>query len=125
MLEIGRLCIKTAGRDAGCKCIVIDILDNKYVKIDGETRRRKCNISHLEPLNSIIKINKNASHEDVKKECKKLGFNIKETKPKEKQVKPKKIKEKVKPELKKETKSKTKHKKIKLKGSKSDSINKS
>ena len=91
MIEIGRICIKTAGRDAGLKCVVVDILDNKFVLIDGETRRRKCNILHLEPIKEIIKIKKNASHEDIKKEFEKLGLKVRETKPKPKTKKPKKI----------------------------------
>src|SRR3989338_4165315 len=84
MIEIGRLCIKTAGRDAGLKCVIVDILDNKFVLIDGETRRRKCNILHLEPLKDTIKIEKNASHEELKEEFEKLGLKIRETKPKQK-----------------------------------------
>ena len=48
-IEIGRICVKTAGRDASKKCVIIDLLDDKYVLIDGETRRRKCNIIHIEP----------------------------------------------------------------------------
>ena len=50
MIDIGRVCIKLAGRDAGKKCVIVGILDDKTVMIDGETRRRKCNILHLEPL---------------------------------------------------------------------------
>ncbi len=88
MIEIGRLCIKTAGRDAGLKCVIVDVLDNKFVLIDGETRRRKCNILHLEPLKDSIKVKKNASHEDIKKEFEKLGLKARETKPKQKTEKP-------------------------------------
>ena len=88
MIEIGRLCVKTAGRDAGLKCAVVDILDDKYVLIDGETRRRKCNIMHLEPLKEVIKIKKNASHEVIKKEFEEIGLKARETKPKEKKEKP-------------------------------------
>ena len=88
MIEIGRLCVKTAGRDAGLKCAVVDILDDKYVLIDGETRRRKCNILHLEPLKEVIKIKKNASHEVIKKEFEEIGLKARETKPKEKKEKP-------------------------------------
>ena len=84
MIEIGRLCIKTAGRDAGLKCVVVDILDNTYVLIDGQTRRRKCNIIHLEPLKDVIKIKKTASQEDIKKEFEKLGLKVWETKSKPK-----------------------------------------
>ena len=58
MIEIGRLCVKIAGRDAGLKCAVIEILDKNTVLIDGQTRRRKCNIRHLEPLKEKIDLKK-------------------------------------------------------------------
>src|SRR3990167_5018605 len=90
MIEIGRLCVKLAGRDAGLKCVVVDILDDKFVLIDGETRRRKCNILHLEPLKDVIKIKKKASHEEIKKEFEKLGSKVWETKPKQKTERPRK-----------------------------------
>ena len=90
MIEIGRLCVKIAGRDAGSKCVVVDILEDKFVLVDGETRRRKCNIMHLEPLKDVIKIKKNASHEDVKKEFEKLSLKARETKPKPKTERPRK-----------------------------------
>lgn len=90
MIEIGRLCIKIAGRDAGLKCIVVDILDDKFVLIDGETRRRKCNVLHLEPLKDVVKIKKNASHEDVSKALKEVDIKTRETKPKTKTERPRK-----------------------------------
>lgn len=90
MIEIGRLAVKIVGRDAGLKCVVVDILDDKFVLIDGETRRRKCNILHIEPLKDGIKIKKKASHEDVKKEFEKLGLKVWETKPKQKAERPRK-----------------------------------
>lgn len=106
-MEIGRICIKLAGRDARKKCVVIDILDERFVMIDGETRRRKCNVSHLEPLTETIKIEKNAEHKTVVAEFKKLGIEIKDSKPKiakdrprqqrkvsEKEEKPKKVEKK-------------------------------
>ena len=89
-IEIGRLAVKIAGRDAGNKCVIVDILDDKYVLIDGETRRRKCNVLHLEPLNQTIKIEKNASHEDVANSLKEFGIEVRVTKPKPKTDKQKK-----------------------------------
>lgn len=88
MIEIGRLCVKIAGRDAGKKCIIIDILEGPYVLIDGETRRRKCNAAHLEPLEEKIEINKGASHEEVKNALKKLNIEARETKAKKKTIRP-------------------------------------
>ena len=90
MIEIGRLCVKLAGRDAGLKCVVVDILDDKFVLIDGETRRRKCNILHIEPLKDVIKIKTKASHEEIKKEFESLGLKARETKPKQKTERPRK-----------------------------------
>jgi large subunit ribosomal protein L14e len=91
MMEIGRLCIKTAGRDAGKKCVIVDIIDDKFVMVDGETRRRKCNIRHLEPLKETIKISKGATNQSVVAEFKKLGIDLKETKPRKPKPKQKKI----------------------------------
>lgn len=120
MIEVGRLCIKMAGRDAGCKCVVVDILDDNFVLIDGETRRRKCNILHLEPLKEVINIKKGASHENVKAEFKKLGLEVRETKPKEKKEKPRKIrKKKEKVEEKEAGKKAVKKEKTKKKSEKS------
>ena len=81
-MEIGRLCVKLAGRDAGKKCVIVDVLKDNFVMIDGATRRRKCNILHLEPLAQMIQIKKGASHADVAKEFSKLGIEMFESKPK-------------------------------------------
>ena len=132
MFEIGRLCVKIAGRDAGLKCVVVDVVDDSYVMIDGQTRRRKCNVKHLEPLDKVLKIKKGISHDDVLKELKKEGIEVKErqkrskkakttqTTKEEKQnetVKKEVTKEKVKvtPEKKAEPKTETKPKKTKAK----------
>jgi large subunit ribosomal protein L14e len=67
MFEIGRVCVKIAGRDAGKKCVVVKHLEGKLYLVDGETRRRKCNTLHLEPLDQVLEIKENASHEEVMK----------------------------------------------------------
>jgi len=91
MIEIGRLCMKIAGRDAGKKCVIVEILDDKFVTIDGETRRRKCNVLHLEPLDEKIDVKKGASHADVSAAFTKIGLKARETKPKEKKIRPRKL----------------------------------
>lgn len=82
MIEVGRLCIKTAGRDAGKKCVVVDAIDEHTVLVDGETRRRKCNIMHLLPLRQTIEVKKGASHEEVAEALKKWKIETRMTKPK-------------------------------------------
>jgi large subunit ribosomal protein L14e len=89
MFDVGRICVKIAGRDAGQKCVIVQVLDDRHVMIDGMTRRRKCNKIHLEPLSQTLDIKDKASHEDVAKAFKSLDLNVKTTKPKQKTEKPK------------------------------------
>ena len=79
MLEIGRLCIKTAGRDAMQHCVVVEIIDDNYVLVDGNTRRKNVNKAHIEPLNQVLKIKKGATTKDVFKAFKEASIEI--TKP--------------------------------------------
>jgi large subunit ribosomal protein L14e len=94
MFELGRVCVKIAGRDAGKRCVIVDTLDDKYVMIDGETRRRKCNIRHLEPLGKVLSVNKNAPKPEIIRLFKELGIDLKESKPKKKLERPKRIRKK-------------------------------
>jgi len=84
MFNIGRVCMKIAGRDAGMKCVIVDVIDEHYVMIDGQTRRRKCNIKHLEPLSQVVQITKNAPVPEVVRVLKELNIMVEEKKPKTK-----------------------------------------
>jgi len=80
MMEIGRVCVKIAGRDAGTRCAIVKVLDDTYVMIDGEARARKCNIKHLEPTATILEISEGASHASVIDAFKRAGIVPKEWK---------------------------------------------
>lgn len=95
LYDVGRVCIKIAGRDARKKCVVVDVLDNTYVMIDGETRRRKCNVAHLEPLNLAVDIKTNASNEEVVQALKAEGIVCEQKKDAKKQPQPRPKKQKV------------------------------
>ena len=84
MLEIGRVCMKIAGRDAGKYCVIVDILDEKTILIDGQTRRRKCNLVHIEPVDNVVKIAKNADHNAVVNILKTINITCDEKSNKEK-----------------------------------------
>ena len=75
MIDIGRLCVKTAGRDAGKEALIVEVLDKNFVLIDGNTRRRKTNVDHLELLPKKAELKKGASHEEVQKALKSLGVD--------------------------------------------------
>ena len=74
MMEIGRVCIKTAGRDSGKIGVVTDLIDKRFVAVAGQTRKKRCNIAHLEPTKHLIKIKKGASNAEIIKELKKLNI---------------------------------------------------
>jgi len=69
-IEVGRICVKIYGREAGRKCVIVDIIDENFVLITGPknltgVRRRRANIDHIEPLDKKIDISKGASDEEV------------------------------------------------------------
>ncbi|PKL68680.1 MAG: 50S ribosomal protein L14e [Methanobacteriales archaeon HGW-Methanobacteriales-1] len=71
-IEVGRVCIKTAGREAGEKCVVVDIVDEKFVEVVGvSVKNRRCNIQHLEPVDQVLEI-KSEDPEEIKKELEAL-----------------------------------------------------
>lgn len=72
MFEIGRVCMKTAGRESGKYCVVIKNMDEGFVMVTGpksltSVKRRRCNINHLEPITEMVKIKSDASDADVLK----------------------------------------------------------
>lgn len=96
MFNVGRVCFKIAGRDANKYCVVIKKIDNNFVEIDGQTRRRKCNIDHLEPLDKTIEIAEGASNKEVADALTKAGFETAEKKESKKSAGDKPVKQKVK-----------------------------
>ena len=68
-LNIGSLCIKTAGRKAGEKVIVIEIDKEKHIAtiIGKNIKKKKCNLRHLMPLNKTRTVNKNISQKEAEK----------------------------------------------------------
>ena len=66
---IGRVCEKIRGRDNSKKCVIVDVIDKNYVLVTGPekltgVRRRKVNITHLQPLSYVLDIKK-ASTDDI------------------------------------------------------------
>jgi large subunit ribosomal protein L14e len=68
-LEEGTVCIKTRGKEAGRKVVVLEfnkktglaIIEGPYVK------RRKCNLKHLLPLQKKIPVKKGMKKEELAK----------------------------------------------------------
>jgi large subunit ribosomal protein L14e len=77
-IEVGRICVKLTGREAGRKCVIVDIIDKSFVLITGPKnvtgiKRRRANINHIEPLQEKIAIKRGASDEEVAEALKEAG----------------------------------------------------
>ncbi len=69
-IEIGRLCVKQAGRECCHKCVIIDVMDKSFVLITGPkkltgVKRRRVNINHLMPLEEKVEIKRGANDDEV------------------------------------------------------------
>jgi len=69
-IEVGRICVKQAGREIGKKCIVIDVMDKSFVLVTGPKKvtgikRRRVNINHVMPLQDKVEVKRGASDEEV------------------------------------------------------------
>ncbi len=94
LFDVGRICVKLAGRDAGRRCVVIEKVDVQFVVVDGDVRRKKVNVKHLEPLDRTVELKAGATHEVVKAVFKKLGFSVWDTNPKKVAPRPRHLKKK-------------------------------
>ena len=72
----GQLCIKLNGREAGHYCVIVEKIDDKFVLIDGNVKRRKCNLSHLEFLDKKLSVKKTDSSDKVRELMKEAGLKI-------------------------------------------------
>ena len=69
-IEVGRICVKSAGREMGRKCVIVDVMDKSFVLITGPkkvtgVKRRRVNMNHIEPLQDKIDVKRSASDEEV------------------------------------------------------------
>ncbi len=77
-IEVGRICVKTSGREAGMRCVIVEVIDKNFVLITGPksitgVKRRRANVNHIRPTEDAIKIRRGASDEDIAKALSKTG----------------------------------------------------
>jgi large subunit ribosomal protein L14e len=82
-IEVGRVIVKTAGREALRKAVIVDLVDQNFALISGAgispVKRRRCNIKHLRPLDLTVTIKRGAKDEDIAKAIDKANI-VKEIK---------------------------------------------
>jgi large subunit ribosomal protein L14e len=77
-IEVGRICVKLTGREAGKKCVIVDVIDKSFIQITGPktvtgVKRRRANINHVEPSQDKIAIARGASDEEITEALKAVG----------------------------------------------------
>lgn len=86
-LELGRVCLKIAGREAGGYCVVIKPAgtskqEKSFVTVTGPklltgVKRRKANIAHLKATENKLEVAEDASDEQVIAAYDKAGLTSK------------------------------------------------
>lgn len=77
-VEVGRICVKKAGREAGRGCVIVDVIDENFVLITGPknvsgVKRRRVNVRHIEPTGDKINIERGAGDDFVFKALEAAG----------------------------------------------------
>jgi len=71
-IDVGRICVKIAGREAGKKCLIVEVIDKNFVLVTGPkkvngVKRRRVNVSHIEPTEKMVKMRRGESDEEIMK----------------------------------------------------------
>lgn len=77
--EIGRIAVKVSGREAGKKCVIVDVVDKNFVLVTGPkqltgVKRRRANIRHLAFTPHKIDIRRGADDDEVMKALEAAGL---------------------------------------------------
>jgi len=64
--------VKIVGREAGKKCIIVDVIDKNFLLVTGPkqvngVKRRRVNVDHVEPTEKKVDIGRGESDEEVMK----------------------------------------------------------
>ncbi len=90
LIEVGRVCVKKFGRDAGSRAVITKVIDKNFVNIITAERQkeRRCNVKHLEFLGEKVDISNSEQLSRV------LGVEIKKKAEEQKQEQKAKAKSK-------------------------------
>jgi len=69
-IEIGRICVKEAGREQGKKCVIVDVMDKSFILVTGPknltgVKRRRVNLEHVAVIGDKVEVKRGASDEEV------------------------------------------------------------
>ena len=75
-MDVGRVCVKLAGREVGMKCVILERIDKNFVLVAAPgVKRRRCNVRHLEPTDLVLEF-KGTGEEAVKAALEKANVSL-------------------------------------------------
>jgi len=71
-IDVGRICVKLVGREAGKKCVIVDVVDKNFVLVTGPkqlngVKRRRVNVNHVEVTERKVSIRRGETDEELLK----------------------------------------------------------
>jgi len=71
-IDVGRICVKLVGREAGKKCVIVDVVDKNFVFVTGPkqlngVKRRRVNVNHIEATERKVNIRRGETDEELMK----------------------------------------------------------
>lgn len=77
-IDVGMICIKTFGKEAGKKCVVMDMIDKNFSIVTGPKevtgiKRRRVSIKHLLLTGEAVDVKEGMSDEELVSVLKKSG----------------------------------------------------
>ncbi|MBN2155620.1 MAG: 50S ribosomal protein L14e [Candidatus Lokiarchaeota archaeon] len=76
--DIGQVCVKLLGREAGYLCTIVEVIDKNFALVEGlKVKRRRCNFKHLSPTKHMIEIKKGANKKAIEEAIEKAKLKEK------------------------------------------------
>lgn len=80
-VEVGRICVKITGREAGKKCIIVDVIDKNFLLITGPkqvngVKRRRVNVGHVELTEKKVNVSRGESDDELMKALDEEALNF-------------------------------------------------
>jgi len=71
-IDVGKICVKLVGREAGKKCVIVDVVDKNFILVTGPkklngVKRRRVNVNHVEITERKVNIKRGESDEELLK----------------------------------------------------------
>lgn len=76
--DVGQVCVKLLGREAGYLCTIVEVIDKNFALVDSSSKkvkRRRCNFKHLSPTKYMLEgLKKGATKKAIEEAVEKAGL---------------------------------------------------